>query len=46
MDNQYETLIPSKVNYITLIFHKTNNTELKSIIGFNIFIHNNIIDYL
>jgi len=46
MGNQYETFIPSRLKYITLLSHQTNNTELKSIIGFNAFIHNNTIDYL
>jgi len=46
MGNQYETLIPSKLKYITLLFHQTNNTELKSIIGFNAPIYDNTIDYL
>ncbi len=46
MGNQRETLIPSRLKYITLLSHQTNNTKLKSIIGFNAFIYNNIIDYL
>ncbi len=46
MGNQYETLIPSKQDHIPLTFHKTNNTELKLITGFNISIYNNRIDYL
>ncbi len=28
MNGQRETLIPSKLKYITLIFHKTNNNKL------------------
>jgi len=46
MGNQHETLIPSKLKYITLLSHKTNNSELRSTIGFNAFIYNNTIDYL
>ncbi len=46
MGNQYKTLIPSKLKYITLLSHQTNNTELKSIIEFNAFIYDNRIDYL
>jgi len=41
MGNQYETLIPPKLNYITLLSHQANNTELKSMIGFNASICNN-----
>ena len=46
MGNQCQTLIPSKFNYITLTFYKTNNTKLKLTIEFNISICNNAIDYL
>ncbi len=46
MGNQYETLIPSRLKYTTLLFHQASNTELKSTIGFSISIHNNRIDYL
>lgn len=46
MGNQRETIIPSRLNYIALISHKTNNTKLKLIIGFNTFVCDNIIDYL
>lgn len=34
MGNQCETLIPSKLSYITLLSQQTNNSEVKSIIGF------------
>ena len=46
MGNQSQTIIPSKLNYFTLLSHQTNNTEPKSTIGFNAFICNNTIDYL
>ncbi len=46
MNGQYKTLIPSKLKYITLISHQSNNTELKSIIEFNASIYDNTIDYL
>jgi len=46
MGNQRETLIHSRLKYITLLSHQTNNTELKSIIGFNTSIYHNTIDYL
>ena len=46
MGNQRETLIPSGLKYITLLSHQTNNSEVKSTIGFNTFIYDNIIDYL
>ena len=46
MGNQYETLIPSKLNHITLLSHQTNNTEHESIIEFNTLIYSNTIDYL
>ncbi len=46
MGNQYETLIPSKLKYITLLSHQTNNTKLKLTIGFNASTYNNTIDYL
>ena len=45
MDNQYETLIPSKLKYIPLTFHKTNN-EPELITAFNTSIYDNTIDYL
>ncbi len=45
MGNQRENLIPSRSKYITLLSHQNNNTELKSIIGFNISIYDNIMDY-
>ncbi len=45
MDGQRETLVPSKLDYVTLLFHQTNNTELKSIIRSNAFIYGNKIDY-
>ncbi len=46
MGNQYETIIPSRLNYITLLSLQTNNTERKSTIGFNASIYDNTIDYL
>lgn len=46
MSNQYESLIPSKLNYIPLTFHKTNNNKLKLTIGFNICIYDSEIDYV
>ena len=46
MGNQRETLIPSRLKYITLLSHQTNNSELKSTIGFNTLLHNSGIDYL
>lgn len=46
MGNQYKTLIPSRLNYITLISHQTNNAKLKLIIEFNASIYNNTINYL
>ncbi len=46
MGNQYQTSIPPRLNYTTLLFHQTNNTKLESMMGFNISIHNNAIDYL
>ncbi len=46
MGNQYETLIPSRLKHITLIFHKTNNIKVKLTIEFNISIYDNTIDYL
>ena len=46
MGNQRKTLIPSKLKYITLLSHQTNNTELKSTIGSNASIYDNTIDYL
>jgi len=46
MGNQRETLFPSRLKYVTLPFHQTNNSEVKSIIGPNTSIHNDTIDYL
>ncbi len=46
MGNQRQTLTPSKLNYITLLSHQTNNTELKLTIGFNISIYDNVMDYI
>ena len=46
MGNQHETLIPSRLKYITLLSHQINSTELKSTIGFNDSIYNNTVDYL
>ncbi len=46
MGGQRKTLIPSKLKYITLLSHQINNSEVKSIIGFNLSIYNNTIDYL
>jgi len=46
MGNQRETLIPSRLKYITLLSHQTNNSQFKSIIGFNASIYNSGIDYL
>ncbi len=46
MGSQRETLNPSKLKYVTLLSHETNNSEVKSIIGFNVFIYNTIVDYL
>ncbi len=46
MENQYQTIIPSKLNYIPLTFHKINNTKFTLIIGFDDFIYDNIMDYV
>jgi len=46
MGNQYETIIPSKLKYITLFSHQTNNSEVKRTMGFNASIYNNRIDHL
>ncbi len=46
MGNQRETLIPSRLKYITLLSHQTNNSQFKSIIGLNASIYNSGIDYL
>jgi len=46
MGNQRENLIPSRLKYITLLSHQTNNSKVKSTIGFNASIYNNTIDYL
>lgn len=41
MGNQREILVPSRLKYITLLSHQTNNSELKSTVGFNASIYNN-----
>ena len=46
MGNQRQTLIPSKLKYITLTFHKTNNNKLEPTIGFNASIYDNAIECL
>ncbi len=46
MGNQREILVPSRLKYITLLSHQTNNTKLELTIGFNASIYDNIIDYL
>ena len=46
MGNQYKTLIPSRLEYISLTLHKTNTTKLKLTIELNISIYDNIINYL
>jgi len=46
MGNQHETLIPSRPKYMTLLSHQANNSQFKSIIGFNTFIYDDIMDYL
>ncbi len=46
MGNQYETLIPSRLEYITLLSHQTDNSEFRSTVGFNASIYDNTIDYL
>ncbi|GAI94363.1 unnamed protein product [marine sediment metagenome] len=45
MGGQRETLLPPRLNYITLLSHQTNYSKLKSIIGFNAPIYNNTVDY-
>ncbi len=45
MGNQHETIIPSRLKYITLLSRQTNNSEVKSIVGFNTFSYDNTIDY-
>ncbi len=45
MGNQHETIIPSRLKYITLLSRQTNNSEVKSIVGFNASTYNNTIDY-
>ena len=45
MGNQCETSIPSRLKYITLLSHQTNNSKLKLTIVSNAFIYNNTIDY-
>ncbi len=42
MGNQRKTLDPSRLKYITLLSHQTNNAELK-IIRFNTSIYGNTI---
>ena len=39
MDNQYDALVPSRLEYISLTFHKTNSTKLKLTIKLNISIY-------
>ena len=46
MDNQYDALVPYRLEYISLTFHKANNTKLKLTIELNISIYDNRIDYL
>jgi len=46
MGNQHETLIPSRLEYVTSLSHQTDNSQFKSIIGFNAFVYNNVIDYI
>ncbi len=46
MGNQRGTLIPSKLNYITLLSHQINNSELRSTIGFNAYIYGDMMGYL
>jgi len=46
MSNQCETLIPSKLSYITLLSHQTNKTKLKLTIEFTASIYDNKINYL
>ena len=45
MGNQRETLIPSRLKYITLLSHQTNNSQFKLTVGFNASIYNNTINY-
>ncbi len=44
MDNQREALFPSRLKYITVLSHQTNNSELKSTVGSNASIHNKTRD--
>lgn len=44
MGNQHETLIPSRLKYVTSLSHQTDNSQFKSIIEFNASIHNSGID--
>ena len=46
MGNQRETLIPSRLKYITLLSYQINNTKFRLTIRFNISIYDNIMDYL
>ncbi len=46
MGNQRETLISSRLKYITLLSHQTNNSQFKSIIGFNVLVYNSATNYL
>ena len=46
MDNQYDALVPYRLEYISLTFHKANNTKLKLTIELNISIYDNRINYL
>jgi len=46
MGNQCETSIPSRLKYITLLSHQTNNSQFKLIIGFNAFIYDSAKNYL
>jgi len=46
MGNQHETLIPSRLDYITSLSHETNNTQPGLTLGFNASIYDNSIDYL
>lgn len=46
MGSQRENLIPSRLEYITLLSHQTDNSQFKLIIGINASIYNNVINYL
>jgi len=43
---QRKTLILPRLEYIALLSRQTNNTELKSMIGFNALVDNNPVDCL